>query len=166
MNAEVYKFQNSAIHEARSQLEEKGILDPWASLDQLREMAAEINGGIRSVSRLSLEERRELIDQLIELGANVRNPGIYDSDLKTEAAARGVKRKVLNFTQVTEKQLRWVDGLAARVQWSNPNAYTCLQERLLGVPRPRTKKQLQRLAYVIRGILNKQEKNAAQGPAL
>jgi hypothetical protein len=50
-----------AIHKARAQLEPQGILDPWSGLDQIREMAAEINLGARSISRLNIEQRRALI---------------------------------------------------------------------------------------------------------
>lgn len=159
--SDVYKLQNRAIHEARRQLERKGIISPWASLDQIREMAAELNHGILSISKLSLDQRRSLIEKLIEMGANVKNPILYDSDLRAETAGRGVKRKVLEFTQLTEKQLRWVDGLAAQVQWSHANDYARLQNKLFG-GQPKTSKQLQRLAHVVRGILNKQGQGKSQ----
>jgi hypothetical protein len=58
----------------------QGVLDPWSGLDRIREMAAELNLGIRSISRLNIEQRRALIDRLIEMGAQVKNPVIYDSD--------------------------------------------------------------------------------------
>jgi len=57
----VYKHQNVAIHKARAQLEPHGILDPWSGLDQIREMAAEINLGARSISWLNIEQRRALL---------------------------------------------------------------------------------------------------------
>jgi hypothetical protein len=51
----VYKLQNVAIHTARAQLETAGVLDPW--FGQIREMAAEINLGVRSISNLNIEQR-------------------------------------------------------------------------------------------------------------
>ena len=39
MKSHVYELQNVAIHKARAQLEEIGVLDPWAGLDQIRDMA-------------------------------------------------------------------------------------------------------------------------------
>jgi hypothetical protein len=36
----------------RAQLEEQGILDPWSSLNEIREMAGELNLDIRSVSKV------------------------------------------------------------------------------------------------------------------
>lgn len=77
-----YSRQNSTIHQARSQLERLGVFDPKTSLDRLRDIAAELNDGIRSISALSLEQRKILIDRLISMGAKVRNVSIYESDLR------------------------------------------------------------------------------------
>jgi hypothetical protein len=46
--------------------------------------------------------------QLIEMGATVKNPILYDSDCGSE--------KIAPFTRVSEEQLRMVD-LAAHVEW-------------------------------------------------
>jgi hypothetical protein len=53
----VYKLQNAAIHLARQQLEASGALDPWSGLEQVRDMAAELNLGVRSISSLNIEQR-------------------------------------------------------------------------------------------------------------
>ena len=86
---QVYYLQNRAIHKARAQLESKGVLDPWSGLNQIREIAAELNLGIRSVSKLSLKQREALIDRLKAMGATIRNPHLYDSDMAAEQVADG-----------------------------------------------------------------------------
>jgi hypothetical protein len=58
----VYKLKNVATHKAPAMLEALGVLDPWDGLNQIREMAAEMNLGIRSISSLNLEQRRALIE--------------------------------------------------------------------------------------------------------
>ncbi|MBI4528755.1 MAG: hypothetical protein HY695_33575 [Deltaproteobacteria bacterium] len=158
----VYSLQNVAIHEARRQLEAKGVLDPWAGLDQIRDMAAQINGGIRSISKLSLEQRRILIERLIQKGAQVRNPHIYESDLKAEREASGLKgpRKVLLFSRVNEEQLRLVDALAARISWPKPDSYERFVQKLFGAPRPRNDREVTRLATILRSMIERQEKKA------
>ena len=65
---------------------------PWSGLDQIREMAAEINLGIRSISRLNIEQRRALIDRLIKMGAQVKNRVIYDSDRPATSPRSSIAR--------------------------------------------------------------------------
>lgn len=84
----VYELQNKAIHKARAELEALGVFDPWDGLNQIRTMAGEINLGIRSISKLNIEQRRALIDRLIGMGARVKNPVIYASDRPVGNVAR------------------------------------------------------------------------------
>lgn len=156
-NADAYALQNAAIHKARRQLEDKGILDPWAGLEAVRDMAAEINAGLRSISKLSLEQRRILIDRLIEKGAQVRNPHIYASDLRSEAKPAG-PRKIIPFSRVSEEQLRMLDTLAAKIAWPKPDSYERFCVRLFTVPRPRNNKEAARLAVILRSMIDRQER--------
>jgi hypothetical protein len=78
-------------------------------------MAAELNLGIRSISRLNIEQRRALIDRLIEMGAQVKNPVIYDSDRPAG--------NVAPFTKTSEEQLRMLDTLASQVRWREKDGY-------------------------------------------
>jgi hypothetical protein len=41
----VYFLQNKAIHEARRQLEDKGVLDPWYGLNQVRKIVERSTSG-------------------------------------------------------------------------------------------------------------------------
>ncbi|HWO42636.1 MAG TPA: hypothetical protein VNO43_12620 [Candidatus Eisenbacteria bacterium] len=159
--SQVYKLQNIAIHAARAQLEERGILDPWAGLDQVRDIAAELNLGIRSISKLSLEQRRALIDRLIDMGAQVKNPIIYDSDLRAEEARSGKRepRKVLVYSRVTEEQQRLLDTLAGQIQWRQPDGYVRFCYKLFRAPRPRNSKEVTRLRIALQSILAQQNKN-------
>ncbi len=95
MKPKVYELQNKAIHKARAELEAAGVLQEGKSLEACRFMAGQINLGIQSVSRLSLPQREKLIEMLKDMGATVRNPHIYLSDLNIEAAAG--KGKVVGF---------------------------------------------------------------------
>lgn len=156
----VYSLQNRAIHAARAQLEVAGILDPWSGLEQIRNMAGEINGGIQSVSRLSLEQRRLLIERLIEKGASVKNPILYPSDFKAEAARSGRKSNVLAFSRVTEKQLRMLDALASRVHWPRPDSCQRFCIKLFNAPRPRNRKEVDRLAAILRSMTKRQGSKA------
>jgi hypothetical protein len=151
----VYSLQNVAIHAARGQLEKMGILDPRTGLDQIRDMAAEINGGIQSVSRLSLKQREVLIQRLIEKGARVRNPHIYASDLASEAALGG-SRKILSFSRVTERQLRMLDTLATQIFWQGPDAYERLCVKLFNASVPRNNKEATQLATILRSMIQQQ----------
>lgn len=154
-----YGIQNVAIHAARAQLEKQGVFDPLSSLDQIRDMAGEINDGVRSISQLSLEQRRELIARLKLMGADVKNPVLYESDFKAEAAATGVRRKVLTFSRVTEKQLRMLDSLAVQIDWYRTDSYAHLQEKLFNAPRPKNAKEVNHLACVLRSMLERQNKS-------
>lgn len=139
-----YKLQNRAVHEARRQLEEKGILDPWAGVDQIREMAGELNLGIRSISKLSLKQREILIEKLIEMGARVRNPHIYGSDLLDEGG-----RKIVLFSEPKESQIRMIDTLANQVHWRSPDGYLRLCYKLLKAPRPHNSREITRLRLAL-----------------
>jgi hypothetical protein len=124
----VYFLQNRAIHAARAELEAKAIIEKGRSL------AGQLNLGIESVSKLSLTQRETLINQLIEIGATVKNPILYASDRGSE--------KIAPFTRVSEEQLRMVDALAARVQWKEIDGYLRFCHKLLKAPRPRNSKEV------------------------
>lgn len=158
---DVYKLQNSAIHEARRQLESSGALDPWQSLEQIRGMAAEINQGVASISKLSLEQRRDLIDQLIEKGARVKNPSFYESDLKAESARSGRKRKVLKLTRVNERQRRLIDTLAAQIVWPHSDSLQSLCLKLFNASEPRNSKEVKHVVAVLNEIIERDKKRAA-----
>ncbi|HWP58978.1 MAG TPA: hypothetical protein VNL14_13885 [Candidatus Acidoferrales bacterium] len=153
---QVYYLQNRAIHEARRQLEDKGILDPWAGLDQIRWMAADINLGVRSISRLSLEQRRVLIDRLIAMGAHVKNPFIYESDLRKEAGHVQQPRKVLVYRRVTEGQLRMLDRIASQIQWRERDGYLRFCYKIIKCPRPQNSRQVTILRAALESLLVQQ----------
>lgn len=156
MRSQVYKLQNVAIHKARAQLEGMGVLDPWSGLDQVRAIAAEINIGIASISKLSLDQRRQLIDQLIELGARVKNPVIYDSDLDTESDGSTKRRKVLRYRRITEQQLRMLDALAAKIQWREQDGYLRFCHKVIKAPRPLNFRQVTTLRLALESLISQQ----------
>jgi len=141
----VYKLQNVAIHTARAQLEMQGVLDPWSGLDRIREMAAELNLGIRSISRLNIEQRRALIDRLIEMGAQVKNPVIYDSDRPAG--------NVAPFTKTSEEQLRMLDTLASQVRWREKDRF-CY--KVIKAPRPRNSREVTTLRLALESLRSQQ----------
>ena len=156
----VYKLQNIAIHKARAQLEGQGVLDPWSGLDQVRAMAAELNLGIPSISKLSLDQRRLLIDRLIEMGARVKNPFIYDSDLKTETCLSNERRKVLPFRRLAEAQLRMVDSIASKIRWRERDGYLRFCHKVIKVPRPRNAREVTTLRIALESILHQQKQES------
>ena len=151
----VYYLQNQAIHRARAQLEEKGAIAPGKSLEMVRWIAGEINRGVRSISSLSLTQRDGLIEKLIKMGAKVRNPHIYGSDLEAEHGARGTKepRKVVVFSRVSEDQLRMLDAEATKVRWHTPNGYKRFCWKLLKSPRPRNSKEVTKLRLALESMI-------------
>jgi len=163
--SQAYKLQNIAIHSARAQLERMGILDPWNGLEQIRDMAGELNLGIRSISRLSLDQRRTLIDKLYEMGARVKNPFIYDSDRKTEGTRSGNKQsgKVIFYSRVTEDQLRMLDILASKVQWRTPDGYLRFCHKLIKCPRPLNSRQVTTVRLALASLVD-QQRAAAPDP--
>lgn len=169
---QIYYLQNRAIHQARAQLEEQGILDPWAGVAQIREMAAEINLGIASISKLSLNQRQVLIDKLNAMGAQVRNPHIYQSDLEEERRQAGTPgpRKVLLFAAVKEEQLRLLDSLANKIAWRETDGYLRLCHRLLKAPRPRNSKEVTKLRLTLESMINQtsvhSQNNSSPPPVL
>jgi len=152
----VYYLQNQAVHRARAQLEERGTITPGKSLEMARWIAGEINRGIRSISSLSLTQRGELIERLIEMGAQVRNPHIYGSDLEAERAASGTKgpRKVVVFSRVREDQLRMLDAEAAKVHWHSLDGYKRFCWKLLKSPRPRNSKEVTKLRLALESLIS------------
>ena len=121
-------------------------------------MAAELNLGIASISRLSLDQRRTLIDKLNEMGAQVKNPFIYDSDRNAERAVSGEKtRKVLPFRGPKEGQLRMLDALAARIQWRERDGYLRFCHKLIKSPRPRNSKEVTTLRLAMESIIRQQD---------
>jgi hypothetical protein len=152
---QVYYLQNNAIHAARAQLEDGSVIAPGKSLEMARWIAGEINGGKQSISSLSLTQREALIAKLIEMGAQVRNPQIYDSDLAAERGARGTKepRKVVVFSRVHENQFRMLDTLAAQVRWHTPNGYKWFCWKLLKSPRPRNSREVTKLRLALQSLI-------------
>jgi hypothetical protein len=144
----VYKLQNVAIHTARAQLEMQGILDPWSGLDRIREMAAELNLGIRSISRLNIEQRRALIERLIEMGAQVKNPVMYDSDRPAG--------NVAPFTKTSEEQLRMLDTLAGQVRWCEKDGYLRFCYKVIKAPRPRNSREVTTLRLALESLRSQQ----------
>ena len=137
-----------AIHTARAQLEMQGILDPWSGLDRIREMAAELNLGIRSISRLNIEQRRVLIDRLIEMGAQVENPVIYDSDRPAG--------NVAPFIKTSEEQLRMLDTLAGQVRWREKDGYLRFCYKVIKAPRPRNSREVTTLRLALESLRSQQ----------
>jgi len=156
--SQAYKVQNSAIHTARAQLERMGLLDPWNGLEQIRDMAGELNLGIRSISRLSLDQRRALIDKLNEMGAQVKNPFIYDSDRKADGARSGKKQsgKIILYSRVTEDQLRMLDILASRIQWHTPDGYLRFCYKLIKCARPLNSRQVTTVRLALASLVDQQ----------
>jgi hypothetical protein len=159
-----YSRQNSTIHQARSQLERLGVLDSKTSLEQLRDMAAEMNDGVRSISALSLEQRKVLIDRLISMGSSVTNITIYESDLRADVKRTRQPRKVLNlFGTVAEDQLRMVDSVARSIRWPAPDSYERLCVKLFEHSRPQNNNEVRRLLAVLTTIIKKDKLKDAAG---
>ena len=159
MRTNVYNLQNFAIHKAIAQLECKGVLDPCAGLDQVRAMAAEINLGIASISKLSLDQRRKLIDRLMAMGAQVKNPVIYDSDRAAEDGGSKKSRKVIGFRRISEGQLRMLDALAGQIHWREKDGYLRFCHKLINGPRPLNQRQVTTLRAALQSILSQQNSN-------
>lgn len=159
----IYYLQNQTIHRARAQLEEKGILDPWSSLEQVRDLAAELNLGLRSVSKLSLKQRETLIEKLKAMGVQVKNPHIYPSDLEEERHLSGSKdpRKIVLFNAVGEGAQRMLDTLASKIFWRAPDGFKALCLKLIGSERPRNSREVTKLRLVLQSILDQQLKARA-----
>lgn len=143
MKPSLYIIQNKAIHKAGAQL---GL-----SLEDLRDKAGEINGGVRSLSKLSLSQRQELLQHLIGLGARVRNPHVYASDIKGEG------KKVVAFPQPTEKQLRTCDTIAAQIHWREADGYRLFCFKLLKSARPRNHREVTKLKLALLSLRKQQQ---------
>ena len=92
----LYDLQHRALIGAMPQL---GL-----TIDDLRAMAADLNDGKASLSKLPIEKRHTLIAHLQQLGAKVRNPTVYDSD-RTD--------NVRTLHTISEGQHRMLDALTA-----------------------------------------------------
>jgi hypothetical protein len=162
----VYYIQNKVIHEACRQLEDAGTLNPWDGVNQIRLMAARLNLGIASISRLSLEQREALIDRLKGMGAEVRNPHIYDSDLRAEHAASGSKapRKCVLFSEPNEDQLGMLDTLAARVKWRETDGYPGFCHKLIKSPRALNFRHATNLRLALQSIIGQQVATSIYNP--
>jgi len=166
---QVYYLQNVAIHTARVQLEETGVIAPNKSLEMARWIAGQLNGGKESISSLSLTQRSGLIEKLIEMGARVRNPHIYESDLAAErgsAPAKKEPRKVLVFSLVKEDQIRMLDTLAAKVRWHTPDGYKRFCWKLLRAPRPRNSTEVTKLRLALESMAARSEPSDPSNPGL
>lgn len=108
-------------------------------------MTGEINLGIPSISKLSIEQRRVLIDRLIEMGARVKNPVIYDSDRPAG--------KIAPFTRVSEEQLRMIDALAAQIRWREKDGYLPFCYKVIKAWRPRNSREVTTLPLALESLV-------------
>jgi hypothetical protein len=152
---EVYYLQNVTIHKAIGELVARGVFEAAGSLDRVREMAGVINRAILSISQLSLKQREVLINQLRELGATVRNPHLYASDVRAESGKK--ERKIVVFSEPKEEQLRMLDALAGRICWAEPDGYLRFCHKMLQAPRPRNSKEVTKLRLAMESIVRQQE---------
>ncbi len=156
---EVYYLQNVVIHSAIADLVSRGVFGSDGALNRVRELAGKINLGILSISRLSLKQRELLINNLREMGATIRNPHIYQSDLAAEHTLSGKKvQKIVLFSEPKEHQLRMLDALAARIRWKEADGYLRFCHKMLKSPRPRNSKEVTKLRLALESILKQQEK--------
>lgn len=156
----VYDLQNKAIHTARAELEAKGVLAAGEGLQACRFLAGRINLGIESISRLDLKQREKLIEMLKEMGATVRNPHVYTSDLSYDSAARS--GRVVGFSAPKENQLRMVDALAAKIKWRESDGYLRFCHKILKSPRPRNSREVTTLKAALQSIIDQQAPADAQ----
>ena len=154
MKSKVYELQNKAIHKARAELEAKGILQSGKSLEATRFMAGQINLGIQSISSLDLKQREKLIEMLKDMGATVRNPHVYTSDLSYDAAVKS--GRIVGFSAPKESQLRMVDALAAKVKWHELDGYLRFCQKIIKAPRPRNAREVTTLKAALQSLLVQQ----------
>jgi len=97
------------------------------------------------------------------MGADVKNPVIYDSDLKAEAAASGSKepRKIIVYSRVTEDQLRMLDALANQIRWRERDGYLRFCYKLFRAPRPRNSREVTRLRIALESMIQQQAERAS-----
>mgnify|MGYP003393906337 FL=1 len=148
----VYAIQNTAIHAARAELEKMGVIEAGRSMEMCRYLAGKINLGIESISSLSLKQREQLIDMLIEMGATVRNPHVYTSDLSYDNAVKS--GRVVGFSTPKETQLRMVDALAAQVVWRQHDGYLRFCYKVIKAPRPRNSREVTTLKLALQSLLD------------
>jgi len=160
VKSKVYALQNRAIHKARAELEAKGVLEKGKSLDACRFLAGKINLGIQSISRLSLKQREQLINMLIEMGATVRNPHVYESDLRADLVRSGAQ--IVGFSAPKESQIRLVDSLAAKVKWHETDGYLRFCHKLLKAPRPRNSREITTLKAALQSLISQQSSQKPQ----
>lgn len=162
MKSQAYRLQNIAIHEARAQLERLGVMVAGDSLNHVRALAGEINLGVQSISKLSLDQRRRLIERLNAMGARVRNPAIYSSDYAAErGGTKKAPSKVVLFSEATEEQLRMLDQLAARITWQEEDGYLRFAIKQIKCTRPMNNRQVTKLRCALESILHQQTKRAS-----
>jgi len=88
-----------------------------------------LNLGVKSISRPSLTQSEQLVRELISMGATVRNPKIYPSDLADETGG-----KVTWHRRVSEDELRMEDAIAARLM-EKADGYLRFCHKILGAAR-------------------------------
>jgi len=153
-----YSEVGSAIHKARAQLEAKGVFNTWSGLDDLRELADRINNGIASVSALSLDQRADLIERLIGLGAEVKNPTIFTSDRKSNQNQTRPGKVVL-YNQATDEQIEMLDALAARIKWSAQDGYLLFKRKLIKCDAPLNNRQVTKLRLALTSMISQQDRS-------
>lgn len=164
MKPRAYILQNKAIHEARAQLEKLGVMVPGDSLNAVRAIAGELNLGVQSISRLTLQQRRTLIDRLNGMGARVRNPAIYKSDYDAERGTVGPgkeQKRVFVYSEASEPQLKMLDSMAARVRWNEPDGYLRFCVKQIKCTRPMNNRQVTKLRCALLSLIAQQ--NADSG---
>lgn len=150
----VYYAQNKALHNARAQL---GL-----SLDELRLMAGSINLGIGSISRLSLTQRKDLLDRLLALGARIRNPEITQYDLAEEERAKG--GKIAHFPVPTAKQIVKLNALAEQIHWRAEDGYLRFCHKLIKAPAPRNHREVTIMRLALQSLLKQQQEKLREEP--
>ena len=126
-------------------------------------MAAKLNLGLLSISKLSLQQRATLIEKLKMMGARVKNPHIYPSDLEEERRLSCSKepRKIIIFNNVGEAAQRMLDTLAGKIHWRAPDGYKALCLKLIGSERPRNAREVTKLRLTLLSILRQPSPNLA-----
>ena len=94
------------------------------------------------------------------MGAQVRNPHIYDSDLREERLAAGSKepRKIILFSEPKEDQLRMLDTLASQIHWREQDGYLRFSYKILCAPRPRNSREVTKLRLTLQSLISQQQK--------
>ncbi|MGE0680006.1 MAG: hypothetical protein AB7P69_03710 [Candidatus Binatia bacterium] len=147
-----YLAQNRALFKAAAQL---GL-----RLDDLREMAAAIDPlHRRSLSLLSLTQRRELLDDLITKGADVRNPQLTEQEVgEARRADRG--GKLIRFPAISSAEEEMIKKMAAHIHWREPDGFLRLCHKLIKSSFPRNHREVTTMRLALQSLLQQQSVGA------